>query len=130
MSTFEDPNSRWISVIGRGMMKPLVFLVSEPIVQVFALYMAVLYGVLYLSLTCEHIVHFDCNPDTKILKAFVIVLTKQYGETTGIAGIHYLAIALGSTGNYPPDFGSELILPPMQLGDNWELGHSIRFTIS
>lgn len=41
----------WTSVLGRGMTKPLVFLATEPIVQICALYMAVLYGVLYLFLT-------------------------------------------------------------------------------
>jgi hypothetical protein len=39
--------------MGRGMVKPIIFLATEPVVQVFALYMAVLYGVLYLSLTSE-----------------------------------------------------------------------------
>ncbi|KAI0030096.1 MFS general substrate transporter [Vararia minispora EC-137] len=67
-------------VMFRGLVRPFVFLVTEPIVQVFALYMAVLYGLLYLTL-----VHF------------VDVYTDQYGETDGIAGMHYLSIALGST---------------------------------
>ena len=40
--------------MGRGIAKPLTFLATEPIVQVFAVYMAVLYGVLYLSLTSEY----------------------------------------------------------------------------
>ncbi|KAJ7191568.1 MFS general substrate transporter [Mycena pura] len=79
-SAFEDANRSWTTVMRRGMVKPLVFLATEPIVQVFALYMAVLYGVLYLSLT-----------------TFVKVFTIQYNEGSGIAGIHYLAIALGST---------------------------------
>ncbi|GLB33199.1 putative MFS polyamine transporter [Lyophyllum shimeji] len=79
-STFERPDRHWTAIMARGMIKPIVFLATEPIVQVFALYMAVLYGVLYLSLT-----------------TFVKVFTDQYGETIGIAGIHYLAIALGST---------------------------------
>ncbi|KAJ7916994.1 MFS general substrate transporter [Mycena leptocephala] len=79
-SAFEDANHTWTNVMGRGMVKPLVFLATEPVVQVFALYMAVLYGVLYLTLT-----------------TFVKVFTLQYNEGTGIAGIHYLAIALGST---------------------------------
>ncbi|KAG5724432.1 hypothetical protein E4T56_gene15885 [Termitomyces sp. T112] len=79
-STFERPDRHWTAVIARGMVKPIVFLATEPIVQVFALYMAVLYGVLYLSIT-----------------TFVEVFTGLYGETSGIAGIHYLAIALGST---------------------------------
>ncbi|KAL0948956.1 hypothetical protein HGRIS_009061 [Hohenbuehelia grisea] len=79
-SPYELPDRRWTSVMGRGMIKPLQFLCVEPIVQVFALYMAVLYGVLYLSLT-----------------TFVKVFTSQYHEVPGIAGLHYLAIALGST---------------------------------
>ena len=37
--------------MARGMIKPIVFLLTEPIVQVFALYMAVLYGILYLTMT-------------------------------------------------------------------------------
>jgi hypothetical protein len=52
-SAFEDANHTWTNVMGRGMVKPLVFLATEPVVQVFALYMAVLYGVLYLTLTSE-----------------------------------------------------------------------------
>ncbi|KIK67855.1 hypothetical protein GYMLUDRAFT_155353 [Collybiopsis luxurians FD-317 M1] len=79
-SAFEDPNRHWTTYMARGMFKPIKFLFTEPIVQVFALYMAVLYGVLYLSLT-----------------TFVQVFTDQYGENSGIAGIHYLAIAVGST---------------------------------
>ncbi|KAI0317964.1 MFS general substrate transporter [Amylostereum chailletii] len=74
------PKRRWTDVLMRGMVKPFVFLATEPIVQVFALYMAVLYGLLYLTLTL-----------------FVEVFTKQYGESSGIAGLHYLSIALGST---------------------------------
>ncbi|KAJ7887076.1 MFS general substrate transporter [Mycena olivaceomarginata] len=71
-SVFEDSNRSWTTVMRRGMVKPIVFLATEPIVQAFALYMAVLYGVLYLSLT-------------------------TFVKDLGIAGIHYLAIALGST---------------------------------
>ncbi|KAK7062635.1 hypothetical protein VNI00_000123 [Paramarasmius palmivorus] len=79
-STFEVPDRHWTTVMGRGIIKPIVFLGTEPIVQVFALYMAVLYGVLYLSLT-----------------TFVKVFTDQYDENVGVAGLHYLSIALGST---------------------------------
>ncbi len=37
--------------MAHGMIKPIVFLLTEPIVQVFAVYMAVLYGILYLTMT-------------------------------------------------------------------------------
>ncbi|KAL0071041.1 hypothetical protein AAF712_001599 [Marasmius tenuissimus] len=79
-SVFEVSDRHWSAVMGRGIAKPLTFLATEPIVQIFALYMAVLYGVLYLSLT-----------------TFVKVFTEQYGQNSGVAGVHYLAIALGST---------------------------------
>ncbi|KAJ3856858.1 MFS general substrate transporter [Lentinula lateritia] len=79
-TAFEASGQHWSTYMARGMLKPIQFLFTEPIVQVFALYMAVLYGVLYLSLT-----------------TFVQVFTVLYGENSGIAGVHYLAIALGST---------------------------------
>ncbi|KXN88346.1 hypothetical protein AN958_07491, partial [Leucoagaricus sp. SymC.cos] len=79
-SPYERPDRHWTAVMARGMTKPLVFLLTEPIVQVFALYMAVLYGLLYLTMT-----------------TFVKVYTDQYGQSIGIAGVHYLAVALGST---------------------------------
>ena len=50
-SIFESPDRHWRTVMVRGIVKPIVFLATEPIVQVFGLYMAVLYGVLYLCLT-------------------------------------------------------------------------------
>ncbi|KAJ3838122.1 MFS general substrate transporter [Lentinula raphanica] len=79
-TAFEASDKHWSTYMARGMLKPIKFLFTEPIVQVFALYMAVLYGVLYLSLT-----------------TFVQVFTDLYGENSGVAGVHYLAIALGST---------------------------------
>lgn len=102
-SAFERPDRHWTAVMGRGMVKPIVFLGTEPIVQVFALYMAVLYGVLYLTLTSQSLSHPSAISPKGMssiseLLAFVKVFTDQYGESTGIAGIHYLAVALGSTG--------------------------------
>ena len=85
------------------MLKPFVLLVTEPIVQVFALYMAVLYGLLYLTLTGKFC--FDeCIQKMSVdissrLSAFVGIFIDEYGQKTGIAGLHYLSIALGSTGS-------------------------------
>jgi hypothetical protein len=79
--TASTTNRSVSKILFRGLVRPFVFLATEPIVQVFALYMAVLYGLLYLTL-----VHF------------VEVYTEQYGQSNGIAGLHYLSIALGSTG--------------------------------
>lgn len=43
------------------------------------------------------------------LAAFVQVFTDLYGENSGIAGVHYLAIALGSTGTDHFVFYSDLM---------------------
>ena len=100
-SKFELPGSRWTTVMGRGIVKPIVFLATEPIVQVLGLYMAVLYGVLYLSLTSSYFVSGPLAYVYKIsfeLLAFVRLYTEHYHESIEIACLHYLAIALGSTG--------------------------------
>ncbi|KAG6816236.1 hypothetical protein H0H87_007563, partial [Tephrocybe sp. NHM501043] len=96
-SAFERPDRHWTSVMARGMVKPIVFLATEPIVQVFALYMAVLYGVLYLSLTSEFLTYSTVYEILIVTAAFVKVFTDFYGQSIGISGVHYLAIALGST---------------------------------
>jgi hypothetical protein len=41
---FDRPDRTMASVIGHGMLRPMIFLATEPIVQVLAAYMAVLYG--------------------------------------------------------------------------------------
>jgi len=86
--TRNDPSLRcihedgvhWSRVFTRGIIRPLKFLCVEPIVQVFAIYMAVLYGILYLTLV-----------------SFVTVYTNVYKESPGVSGLHYLAIVFGST---------------------------------
>ena len=99
-SVFERPDRTWTSIMWRGISKPIVFLGTELIVQVFALYMAVLYGVLYLCLTSKSVPVIRCIDLTTfgVAAAFVRVYTDLYHQTVGVAGLHYLAIALGSTG--------------------------------
>ena len=41
---FERPDRTTANVITYGMLRPIIFLATEPIVQVMAAYMAVLYG--------------------------------------------------------------------------------------
>ena len=59
-SVFESPDRTWVAIMRRGISKPIVFLGTELIVQVFALYMAVLYGVLYLCLTSASVLVNRC----------------------------------------------------------------------
>ena len=65
----------------RALIRPFKLLGTQPIVQivqVLALYMAYLYGVLYL-----------------ILSTFPILWTERYHESIGIGGLNYISLALG-----------------------------------
>lgn len=101
LRSVHETSQHWTTVVTHGMVRPLKFLVTEPIVQVFAIYMALLYGILYLTMTSMlhyHLFYSHFHSDN--LAAFVEVWTEQYGQKSGVAGIHYLAVALGSTGTY------------------------------
>lgn len=65
-------------VVVHGMLRPFVLLASEPILQLFALYLAVIYGCIYLLLTTMSQLYEG-----------------TYGQSTGIASLHYIALALG-----------------------------------
>ncbi|KAF8319781.1 MFS general substrate transporter [Clavulina sp. PMI_390] len=77
---FDRPDKTLANIIIHGLLRPLKFLATEPIVQVCAAYMAVLYGVMYLTLA-----------------TFPTVWTIKYGESTGIGGLHYLSLGIGFT---------------------------------
>ncbi|KAG8976550.1 hypothetical protein FRC05_003389 [Tulasnella sp. 425] len=71
---------QWITIVAKGAMRPLKMLATQPIVQVFAVYQALLYGLMYLTLT-----------------TFAALWTQEYGYSVGIAGLHYIALGIGFT---------------------------------
>lgn len=66
-------------MIARALVRPIVLLTTQPIIQVFTLYQAILIGTYYI-----------------LLVTFTRVFTETYLETTGIASLNYLALALGA----------------------------------
>lgn len=66
-------------MIARALVRPIVLLTTQPIIQVFTLYQAILIGTYYI-----------------LLVTFTRVFTETYHETTGIASLNYLALALGA----------------------------------
>ena len=58
--------------------RPFVLLGSQVIIQVIALYMAFLYGILYL-----------------VLSTFADMWSSTYGEPIGIASLNYISLAVG-----------------------------------
>lgn len=66
------------NVLSVAMLRPFKLLGTQPIVQFLAVYMAFIYGLMYL-----------------VLATFTPLWTGPYGEPLGIAGLNYLALGLG-----------------------------------
>ena len=62
----------------RSLVRPFILLGTQPIVQALAIYMAYLYGLVYL-----------------ILSTFPPLWEIQYGESVGIGGLNYISLGVG-----------------------------------
>ncbi|GAA6015567.1 hypothetical protein JCM8202_001036 [Rhodotorula sphaerocarpa] len=65
-------------VVAKGMIRPFSLFISEPIIQLFAAYMSVIYGTIYILLTTTSSIYEGV-----------------YGESVGIASLHYIALMIG-----------------------------------
>lgn len=75
-SSTEPFVKKWKTALSR----PFIMLSTQPIIQFLAIYMAYLYGLTYL-----------------VLSTFPTLFTSPdyYAESTGIAGLHYIALGVG-----------------------------------
>ncbi|TFY69980.1 hypothetical protein EVJ58_g103 [Rhodofomes roseus] len=62
----------------KSLTRPFIMFAQEPIIQLFGLYMAFIYGVIYLVLT-----------------TIPAIFSNVYHEDVGIGGLHYIALGLG-----------------------------------
>lgn len=80
-TVFEVTGDRsWKSIFAKALTRPFQLLAQEPIIQVFGIYMAFIYGLFYLFLTVMPVIFADI-----------------YHEGPGIAGLHYIALGVGLT---------------------------------
>ncbi|KAJ7675614.1 MFS polyamine transporter [Mycena polygramma] len=77
-SKFGGEDRSWQYHLRTAAVRPFQLLVSEPILQVLGLYMAFIYGTLYLFLT-----------------SMPLMFQHTYGETLGVSGLNYIALGLG-----------------------------------
>ncbi|KAM6494593.1 MFS polyamine transporter [Amanita muscaria] len=77
----KDGDRSWKRIFARAMTRPFALLAFEPIIQLLAIYMAYIYGLLYLFLT-----------------SIPSIFSNVYHESPGIAGLHYLALGIGLVG--------------------------------
>ncbi|KAA1477064.1 MFS polyamine transporter [Dentipellis sp. KUC8613] len=75
---YEDGTRDWRRILIKSLIRPVQLFVTEPIVQLFGVYMAFVYGLLYLFIT-----------------TLPSIFQGSYHESIGIAGLHYLALGIG-----------------------------------
>ncbi|KAH0838843.1 MFS polyamine transporter [Lanmaoa asiatica] len=71
----------WRAIMTKSLVRPFTFFAQEPIIQLLGLYMAYLYGLLYLFLT-----------------TIPSIFEGVYQQSVGISGLHYIALGFGLTG--------------------------------
>ena len=79
-TTEERENKTLVVVLSTALVRPFRLLITQPIVQVLALYMGCIYGIMYLTLATF--------PDLWTSKEY-------YNESPGIGGLNYLSTAIG-----------------------------------
>ncbi|GAA6019164.1 hypothetical protein JCM10207_006571 [Rhodosporidiobolus poonsookiae] len=65
-------------VVAHGMVRPFTLITREPILQVLALFMAIIYGIIYIMIVSTSSIFSDV-----------------YGQSVGIASLHFIALCLG-----------------------------------
>ncbi|KAK2728273.1 MFS multidrug transporter [Colletotrichum kahawae] len=75
---FDNPDRTVLRVLAGAITRPFRLFGTQVIIQVLAVYMMYLYGIMYL-----------------VLSTFSALWTTRYGESTGISGLNYTSLGLG-----------------------------------
>jgi multidrug resistance protein len=75
---WETPDRTLSKVLRTSLIRPFRLLGTQVIIQILAMYMAYLYGLMYL-----------------VLSTFPTVWKDQYGESVGIGGLNYISLGVG-----------------------------------
>lgn len=75
---FEHPERSFVNTMRRSLVRPFILLGTQPIVQALAIYMAYLYGLMYL-----------------VLSTFPVLWESRYHESIGIGGLNYASLGIG-----------------------------------
>ncbi|KAI0703412.1 MFS polyamine transporter [Cytidiella melzeri] len=77
---FDNSDRHWQHIFAKALTRPFQLFFREPIIQLLGLYMAFVYGLLYLFLT-----------------TIPSIFEGVYDQRVGIAGLHYFALGVGLT---------------------------------
>lgn len=77
---YENANRTFTNLLSTSLRRPFILLATQPIVQVLALFMAYIYGLMYLMLASFPGLWTGAN---------------HYNESVGIGGLNYISLGLG-----------------------------------
>ncbi|KAG2356048.1 hypothetical protein BDR07DRAFT_1301433 [Suillus spraguei] len=80
-TVFESQDRCWRTIIAKSLSRPFLLFVHEPILQLLGVYMAYVYGLLYLFLT-----------------TIPSIFCGVYQQSVAVAGLHYIALGVGMIG--------------------------------
>ncbi|THH18799.1 hypothetical protein EW146_g2225 [Bondarzewia mesenterica] len=80
-TVYQTADRHWKSIVAKALFRPFSLFIYEPIVQLLGLYMAFVYGQLYLAIT-----------------TLPGIFENIYHENVGIAGLNYIALGIGLSG--------------------------------
>ncbi|CAL1710554.1 unnamed protein product [Somion occarium] len=80
-TVYDGADRHWRHIVAKALVRPFALFAREPIIQLLGLYMAFIYGLLYLFLT-----------------SIPGIFQGIYHQPVGIAGLHYIALGVGLTG--------------------------------
>lgn len=87
---FDKPDRTIFAALKISLVRPFILLGTQPMIQVLAIYMAYLYGLIYL-----------------VVSTFPSVWGEIYHESIGIGGLNYISLGIGF-------FGASQISAPLQ----------------
>ncbi|CCM02927.1 uncharacterized protein FIBRA_05041 [Fibroporia radiculosa] len=80
-TVYDNTDRHWKHIFAKALVRPFQLFFHEPIIQLLGIYMAFIYGTLYLFLTTIDSIFED-----------------TYHQSVGIAGLNYFALGVGLTG--------------------------------
>ncbi|KAI5115610.1 hypothetical protein M0805_006818 [Coniferiporia weirii] len=79
-TAFQRTDVSWKQIMVKAIVRPFALFAKEPIIQLLGIYMAFVYGLIYLILT-----------------TIPGIFQGKYGESVGISGLNYLTLGIGLT---------------------------------
>jgi hypothetical protein len=85
--------------MAKALLRPFALFAYEPIMQLLGIYMAFVYGLLYCTnLSCSLSQPTLIRISAVFLTTLPSTFEGVYNESTGIAGLNYIALGIGLTG--------------------------------